>query len=590
MIVKRIRQSAKRQQRPLREIGAIVRVLSSYVMDASMDRMLRSDGENALAQYVLDAQGQAGLAVDPGEKVHVHGTRCLVGDELVLHQQQMIAANLLAPGAKDPVEHYVSSWQTDEMPTTAQVDEAVDIFAQEMGYGGCQIIWATHANTANYHLHLVVNRIDLERRTVVSPGDGWEIDRLHQVTALIEDRQGWAPEPNAIYNSAGGEVRERATGKIVRRADGSRLGCGVRKRTAPERGQTPHYACIVAALRSALTWQDLHNRLVKLDASYRPKGSGAEIKIGDERMKATDFGRAFAFGKMTKKLGEYRPDIMVERDPYEIYQEALRAERKHVREALNATLADLRSRRKRTIEKATVEKAAYEAMITEERLNLRFDLAEAAVKESFDLARMTIAETFLNREAWHKAGQPDVPAVALPQIIFAPDIRRDEQIARGHGLHGREHYHAVEYPGADDKLAITDYGVVLIVHRCDKSVIEAALAMGNLRGDGITVEGSRQFLELCREIAEERGYTLLTLDRTLFYAPATAIQPPSAAQAASQESGQGLHSSRKTPAAAAIRAQQQPDVGTRPRQNSPAQRSSPPVVPSQTQGVNDETL
>ena len=341
MIVKRIRKFARRQRRPLREIGTIINVLSSYVLNASPGHEHASDGENALARYVFDTQILTGHSVAPGEKVDLFGSRGLIGDELAQHQRQMLAVNLLAPGTMDPVEHYVLSWQAGEFPTREQIEESIDIFATEMGFENCQIIWATHSNTRNYHLHLVVNRIDLSERKIVSPGDGWEIDRLHQIVALIEDQQGWTSEPNAIYTARRGEVRERATSKIVRRADGSREGCATRTRTAPEKWRTPEYAAVADVLRTARTWQDLHNRLLEFQASYRTKGSGAEIIVGKARMKATSFGREFAYRRMAARLGEYTPDLMAERDPFEIYREALRAERKRVRDALNEALEDL---------------------------------------------------------------------------------------------------------------------------------------------------------------------------------------------------------------------------------------------------------
>ena len=524
MIIKRIRKNATRRKRSLGEIRAIVKVLSAYVLNASADPLLASDGENALARYVLDTQILSGHAVEPGEKVHRHGTRCLAGNELSQHQRQMIAASLLAPGARDPLEHYLISWKSHERPSLKQIEETLDIFSEEMGYQHCQTIWATHSNTANYHLHLVVNRVDLVRQRVVSPGDGWEIDRLHQVAALVEDAQGWESEPNAIYAAEGGQVRERATGKIMRRADGSRAGCDTRRIVPPERWCSSENAAVAEALRSACSWQDLHNRLAKLDAAYRTKGSGAQIAINGELIKASSFGREFSYDAMTERLGDYAPDPLRECDPYEKYLAALREERRRVREAWNQALAELRERRKRLKKKVIAEESGYKALIAAARLELAFDLAEAEVKKAFDRARATIAETKLQREQWYKAGQPAPNKARLPEFIFAPNALRDHAIARDHGLTGRTYDLAVEYRRNDGSLAVTDIGVVLIVHQIERNAVAASLAMASTRSDRILVKGSQEFLDLCRDVAQARGYALVLENGEILHNPAIELR------------------------------------------------------------------
>jgi len=545
MIVKRIRKGAPRKRRSFDEIRTIVNVLSTYVLNASTDRSLMYDGENALAKYVLDTQILAGHPVEVGEKVDLHGTRRLQGSALVGLQRQMLAANLLTPGAVDPIEHYVMSWKSHERPALKEIEDAVDIFAQEMGYQDCQIVWATHSNTKNYHLHLVVNRIDLAKQKVVNPGDGWDIDRLHQVAAIIEDAQGWESETNAIYAASGGEVRERETGEVMRRANGSRAGCATRKLVASEKCHSPENAAVAEAIRSAQSWQELHNRLVKLGATYRTKGSGAQITINDERMKASSFGREFSYGEMTERLGEYAPDPLLERDPYENYLAALREERKRVREAWNQALAKLRERRKRLKKKIFAEKSEYKVIIAAARLELSFDLAEAEVKKAFDRARATIAETKLQRDQWYKVGQPPPKKVKLPEFIFAPNVFRDQAIARDHGLTGGACDYAVEYRNDDGSLAVTDIGVVLIVHQIEENAVAASLAMASTRGDRILVTGSREFLDICRDVAKARGYALVLENGEILHDPTVVDQKAVSSKSANESKSESATTSQQ---------------------------------------------
>lgn len=589
MIVKRIRKGAPRKRRSLDEIRTIVNVLSTYVLNASTDRSLMSEGENALARYILDTQVLAGHAVEVGEKVDLHGTRCLQGSALGEFQRQMLAANLLVPGAMDPLEHYVMSWQSHEQPVLKQIEDAVDIFTQEMGYQDCQIVWATHSNTKNYHLHLVVNRVNLAQKKVVTPGDRWEIDRLHQVAALVEDAQVWKSEPNAIYVSIGGEVRERATGKIMRRADGSRAGCDTRKLSPPEKCHSPEYAAVAEALRCAESWPDLHNRLSKVNAAYREKGSGAQIVIGKVRMKASDFGREFSYDKMTKKLGEFTPDLLPERDPYEDYLVALREERSRVREALNEALEQIKARRKFLEKKARVEKETCEAVIAEARLKLCFDLAEAEVKRAFDRARATIAANKLRREAWYEANCPDPYQVELPVLVFAHNVARDEEIAAVHGLNRQDYDHAVEYRRGDGTLAISDAGIVLVVDPSDRNAIAASLALANRRGDFIPVAGPAAFQQICQEIAKARGYKLQLSTGELLHDPALEPQNTRAEESSAHPAGGSASSQGAVPR----RSRDTAPNPKRAEQTKPVSRpssSSFPRLPDKPHEVGGEDL
>ena len=564
-------------------------MLSAYVLNASTDKLLASDGENALGRYVLDTQILNGHATEIGEKVDRHGTRCLVGSELSHHQRQMLAATLLAPGARDPLEHYMMSWQADEFPEPTQIDEAVDIFAEEMGYSNCQIVWATHSNTCNYHLHLVVNRIDLAQQKVVTPGGRWEIDRLHQVTALVEDAQGWSQEPNAIYQADQGEVRERLTGKLMRRADGSRDGCATRKKTAPEKSRNPEFETIAEALREARSWQDLHIRLSKVNAAYREKGSGAEIVIGKVRMKASDFGRDFSYGEMTKKLGAYTPDPFRERDPFEDYQAALRAERARVREAQNEALAQIKARRLAMKKKARAEEETYATVIEEARRLRCFDLAEAAVKKAFDRARATIAQNQLRREAWYKANCPHAFQPELPVLVFLQNVARDEEIAAAHGLNRRDFFDAVEYRRSDGTLAISDAGIVLVVDPSDRNAIAASLALAHRRGDFIPVSGPPSFQQVCREIAKARGYKLQLSTGELLHDPALETQNTRAEESSAHPVGGSVSSQGAVPRRSRVTAPN-PKKAEQTKPVSRLSSSSFPRLPDKPHEVGGEDL
>ena len=114
-------------------------------------------------------------------------------------KQEMIALSQETIHSKMPVTHWVMSWQENEAPTRKQVQEAVGIFLERMGLKGHQAIVAAHVNTADFHVHIAVNRVHPLTEKVVQPHKGFDIEAAHRIVAEIESRQGWAGNQRARY-------------------------------------------------------------------------------------------------------------------------------------------------------------------------------------------------------------------------------------------------------------------------------------------------------------------------------------------------------------------------------------------------------
>ena len=99
-----------------------------------------------------------------------------------------------------PVAHWMLSWNENEIPTEAQVTEAVQMFLQGMGLEGHQTLVAIHANTQNVHAHILVNRVHPDTLQVIQPHKGFDIEAAHKIVAMIEKKQGWQPQRQARYH------------------------------------------------------------------------------------------------------------------------------------------------------------------------------------------------------------------------------------------------------------------------------------------------------------------------------------------------------------------------------------------------------
>lgn len=239
------------------------------------------------------------------EKAVYAGTRGFVSEDERVQKQEMEALAHAAVRSRDPITHYVLSWREGEEPSPRQVERSVDLVLEELKMKGHQAVYAMHADTQHYHLHVVVNRVDPETERVVSPNRGKDIELLHRAVARIEKEQGWEREERGRYRVRdNGEVeraerppqRERQPRQENRDRE-VRTGEKSAERVAQERGR--------AVVASARSWGELHERLGREGLRYEKKGSGAVLVVGRVRVKASVMGRECSLKALEKRLGPF---------------------------------------------------------------------------------------------------------------------------------------------------------------------------------------------------------------------------------------------------------------------------------------------
>jgi len=101
---------------------------------------------------------------------------------------EMVALAMEATRSKDPVDHWLLSWKEGEQPTQAQCNEAVEILKRYLGMNESHLaVFALHRNTENYHLHVVLNRVNPVTMRVEDKG--WCIDKAHKAIAELSTRR-----------------------------------------------------------------------------------------------------------------------------------------------------------------------------------------------------------------------------------------------------------------------------------------------------------------------------------------------------------------------------------------------------------------
>ncbi|WP_037522668.1 relaxase/mobilization nuclease domain-containing protein [Sphingobium yanoikuyae] len=512
MIVKRIRK-ARRKKRYLQHVMTAVHMSAAYILDLTTPE---NHAAHALPAYLLDHYNELREHAEAGEKVAVSGSRNLRSTKLREIQREMAAALHLAPNARDPIEHYVVSFREGEIPDAAQIEQVIEIFVAMMGYKNCQLLWSAHSNTSNFHIHILVTRVDLISGRPVLPAEGWEIDRLHQFAAVIEEAQGWSKEPNAIYTAQGGDVYDVQTGQMVRRADGSHL--GLYKRNAKTNARfdniEPELSSVASAMSAANSWFELHHLLLLQDTRYCLKGSGAMLIVGKKSYKPSTLGRQFSLPALQQKFGPYQPSPLAQQTPHDRYKEAYSRERKRVNEKKKKALQEAREAYLRTIQSIKAD-SELEVLLAEVRLQMILDEVEAQIKKAFEDARRTIAANQLAHDRWHAEGCPPAIPVTLPAFIL-PNQWKTENFAYSVSGDANLRIHHI-----DGRRILSESSAAIAAFNISRESTMLALrrAAQKWPGSALNLTGDHEFIEQCRIEANRLGLSVFHEGQQLIAAP-----------------------------------------------------------------------
>ena len=279
-----------------------------------------------LAAYIRSPETE-----NHGEKCTYYGARGFFEEDPEEHIEEMVDLARSATRSRDPIIHYVLSWRTGEQPTPEQLEAALDIFANELDalpkprklrddhtWRDHQWIYGLHADTANYHLHLMINRVDPESARVIEINRGYDVDAGIRAGARIEHVQGWKPEANKRYRIAadGSVVRASAGDRNAPRRPSQR---DLRRERETGRPSATRIAIdrALPIIAQATTWAELHADLGAVGMRYVRSGPGAVVMVGDAPVRASQVDPAATLDALAdaERLGPYKPAQGSKPDP-----------------------------------------------------------------------------------------------------------------------------------------------------------------------------------------------------------------------------------------------------------------------------------
>lgn len=494
---------------------------------------------------------------------------------------EMIALAEEATRSKDPVDHWLLSWKEGEQPTHAQCREAVDLLKKHLGMSaGHLAVYALHRNTQNYHLHIVLNRVDPETLRVCDKG--WCIDRAHKALAEIAQAQGWEPEQNACYGKDG--ARLNTSPQREQRAEPGTRARDYENATGEKSAQRIAIEKAAPALRNARSWSEVHERLDRLGMRYESKGSGALLWVGGIAVKASVCGREFSRKRMEERLGAFaanekpfkgRPaknaaELLDQIEPARSaeYGATLREYCAEKEAAQTAQRTAHRGERAKQLQEFRAERAELNrgakwsgaalnvarSLLSTDHAKRRAALSERQKRQRNELrqqfGRRLTYEEFLNAqrdeklaEHWryrhsapqaaciHGDGEPQLQQCDIRDFIAQVQFSGKERIAA-------IHYHA---KGAPARVSFTDHGRRIDVwQQQDVGAVLAALQLGAQKWGVVTITGPDELKHLCAKLAAEHGIRIGN--------PELHVQPQRIQQADSQAT-----SAEPTPASAYLR-------------------------------------
>ena len=505
MIGKLIRMNLNQPRSSVRPLRDNVFALTRYIVDADPYRLIARIGHDvvSLSDYALAVE-RAGI--EPGEKVEAFGVRNLIGNDLADWQAQMLAVAARAPRVKSPVVHVILSLQEGDAWTEEQREEALTIVLETLGLERCQVIWAEHSNTTNPHLHLSIVRVD--PLTGRAAGTDWLIDDLHQALAIVEERQGRAREPGALYVAREGAVFDADTQVMVRDAAGHFIkgwykAIGRKHDRVPAR-MRPKRAEMIAAAEGAHSWSELHFALEEIGVTYDRSGGGARMSYKGASVVASEVHATLSRPRLEERLGPFEPDLSRLNPAFEAYRHAfdeqltmLRLsrdeERRRLKEWTSAAVASLSP----DVAKAVARWVRAEAKA-----------ADASIIEAFKQAITRCTKHRMTEKEWEEAGAPMAPPPLIsPSLLLPAEVHGVERAweAPSH-LHHTEMGWATEYRLSDGTPLFTDHRVAIVVHAVDRTDgIDEALRLAAARWGSVKARGSESYLQLVAERAAALG-------------------------------------------------------------------------------------
>jgi hypothetical protein len=418
------------------------------------------------------------------------------------------------------------------------------MFLAEMGLEEYQAVYALHRDTHNCHVHVAVNRVHPTTERVATVNDGFDLEIAHRAIARIEQSHGWEREARGLY-AVGTDGRvDRLRPREQSERQPSDRARNLEERTGQRSAERIAIEEAGTIIRQARSWRDLHTALSAQGMRYEKKGSGALIWIGEQPVKASTAGRDCSMAALRGRLGDFEmalappacssiPARAVD-DTAPTLRVYLDERREHYRERASRRARATREQRgewrdladRQRKERADIFRGSWRGkgdLLNAIRsvLAARQAQEKAAVRERQQLERAVLRreqgpfpsyEDWLGRRDRDQADRwrhRDRRTATIEGGTFEQPAARDIRAFTA-VLDGRKvHY----FLAGSRRAAFTDHGKMIDIHASrNRENVLAALQLSAQKWGTISVQGNREFIRICVELAAEHGFEIANPD------------------------------------------------------------------------------
>ena len=184
-------------------------------------------------------------------------------DDPELNLKEIKALQNVAKAKGDKTYHFVISLREGEKLNEDEINKVVKTHLKALGLEKHQTLITAHNDTANFHIHVGVNKVCPKTKRTISPYKDYE--KLDKTCEKLELMYGLQPD-----NRIG-----QGTNKIKRLYDG---------RESFQEWITDRAPEILAHVDHAKSWKDLHSDLARYNLCIRERGAGFVISDLDRKL------------------------------------------------------------------------------------------------------------------------------------------------------------------------------------------------------------------------------------------------------------------------------------------------------------------
>ncbi|MFI3246284.1 MAG: TraI/MobA(P) family conjugative relaxase [Ferrimonas sp.] len=219
-------------------------------------------------------------------------------DKAVLEMQSVQDANRNIHATTDKTYHMLISFPEGERPTKEQLADIENRLCDSIGFNGHQRISVAHDDTANFHVHVAINRVHPVTLKVNNP----KFDKLelNRVAAVLEEEHGLI----RTNHEAKKTVSQGKAGDME-------------KHSGQESFVTWFKSNLQDDFNRQESWESTHKLLAEYGVGIKKRGNGLVFVANDGELiiKGSTVGRNCSLSALEKRLGAFQEPIV---DHYQI--------------------------------------------------------------------------------------------------------------------------------------------------------------------------------------------------------------------------------------------------------------------------------